>query len=931
MPWGTSFNYGIISLRVNVLSALIYLIGLGLLMVLSSFFSGSETALTALSKVETQRIREDKKKTSHYIVKFLDEPRRLFITVLFGNTLVNMAFVSIAGSLIFNNLFKGKNPGLAYIVAILIVTMILLIFGEITPKTYAIKHSERFSRVVARPLWFFSGVIYPFRRPLRLLTDWLLPLLGVRSMAEETPLTEEEIRAIVKTTEDHGALDKQEGELIHSIFELHDIAAKEAMVPRTGMVCIEASKTIGEAFVMTRDAGHSRIPVFRDNLDNICGIFYVKDMPRWEGMKREILGGKSFEQITIAEFLSSTETFQELNPGNAGTLIRKPLFVYETKKIGSLMRQMEREKQQMAILLDEYGGVSGLITGEDIVEEVLGEIFDEYDKISAMTISLDPKDPASFLVPGFVSLRSINKQLKLNIEISGADTVGGYVTKLRGAIPDEGDTVSDKQNRLVFDIIKMAGKRVNLVKIKRLGKPARKDRKGMPNLFILPFVMVLSSLMGFAHTGLLEGGARANGQAFLIIFSLLLVLSLFLKAFYAGSETAVVSASKGRIDVLAQQGNSRALIIKKLWQEPDRLLGTVLVSDNLMSAAAGMAGLQLIVFALPGREGIQELLNTIVMTLLLMIFCEILPKTAFRAKAGLLALKSAPGLWIADRILRPVVWFVMKITNVVVRMAGEQDKEERQKAMREELKLLARMGEKEGVLKKEQLHMIDKVLEMESITLEKVMTPLVDIVAVPNTASVEELYKKVAESGFSRIPVYDERVDNLIGVVNILDVLYAQPTPATIADYINREVPHEPESKRAYSLLRDFKSSRQGMVFVVDEYGGAVGLITIEDLIEEILGEVRDEKDRDEYESIHQISEKIIECDGKTEIQLLNNVYGMSLPAGDYITIAGYITTLLERIPEAGEVVETSELRIVVLEADLRSIRRVRIQIKSKR
>jgi putative hemolysin len=273
----------------------------------------------------------------------------------------------------------------------------------------------------------------------------------------------------------------------------------------------------------------------------------------------------------------------------------------------------------------------------------------------------------------------------------------------------------------------------------------------------------------------------------------------------------------------------------------------------------------------------------------------------------------------------------MKITNVVVRMAGEQDKEERQKAMREELKLLARMGEKEGVLKKEQLHMIDKVLEMESITLEKVMTPLVDIVAVPNTASVEELYKKVAESGFSRIPVYDERVDNLIGVVNILDVLYAQPTPATIADYINREVPHEPESKRAYSLLRDFKSSRQGMVFVVDEYGGAVGLITIEDLIEEILGEVRDEKDRDEYESIHQISEKIIECDGKTEIQLLNNVYGMSLPAGDYITIAGYITTLLERIPEAGEVVETSELRIVVLEADLRSIRRVRIQIKSKR
>jgi CBS domain containing-hemolysin-like protein len=358
------------------------------------------------------------------------------------------------------------------------------------------------------------------------------------------------------------------------------------------------------------------------------------------------------------------------------------------------------------------------------------------------------------------------------------------------------------------------------------------------------------------------------------------------------------------------------------------MLGTILVSDNLMSAAAGMAGLQLIVFALPGREGIQELLNTVIMTLLILIFCEILPKTTFRAKADTLALKSAPGLWIADRILRPVVWFMMKITNMVVRLAGEQDKGERQKAMREELKLLARMGEKEGILKKEQLHMIDKVLELESITLEKVMTPLVDVVAVPNTASVEEFYNYVSESGFSRIPVYEERVDNMIGVVNILDVLYAQPTSATISDYINREIQHEPESKRVYSLLRELKLSRKAMVFVVDEYGGAVGLVTIEDLIEEILGDIHDEKDRDEYESIHQTNEKIIECDGKTEIQVLNNIYGMPIPSGDYITIAGYITTLLERIPSSGEVIETSDLQIVVLDADQKSIRRVRIRSK---
>jgi len=898
-------------------------------MVFSSFFSGSETALTAISKVETQRIKGDNKKNSRYIVKFLDEPRRLFITVLFGNTLVNMAFVSITGSLIFNNLFKRENPGLAYVVAILIQTIILLIFGEITPKTYAIKHSERFSRAVAQPLWFFSCVIYPFRRPLRLLTDMLLPLLGVRSVAEETPLTQEEIKAIIKTTEDHGALDEAEGELIHSIFELHDITVKEAMVPRTEMVCVEVTKTIGEAFDMTRDAGHSRIPVFKENLDTICGIFYVKDMPRWKKLTRESLGGKSFEQFTIAEFQSRTETFEKLNPGNAGTLIRAPFFVYETKKIGVLMRQMEREKQQMAILLDEYGGVSGLITGEDIVEEVLGEIFDEYDKLSEMTISQDPKDPTCFLVPGFVSLRSVNKQLKLKLEISGADTVGGYVTKLHGAIPNEGDVIDDNTNKLVYEVIKMAGKRVNLIKIRKLGKPPKKDRKKRLNLFFLPFVLVFSSFMGFAPIGASEGSPLApTGQVSLYVFSLLLVLSLFLKAFYAGSETAVVSVSKARIDVLAQQGNSRALTIKRLWQEPDKMLGTVLVSDNLMSAAAGMAGLQLIIFALPGREGIHAILNTIIMTLVTMIFGEILPKTTFRVKADTLALKSAPGLWIASKLLRPVVWLVTKITNFIVRMAGEQDVEERQRVMREELKLLARMGDREGILKKEQLHMIHSVLDLETMTLEKVMTPLVDVVALPKTASPEDFYRKVSETGFSRIPVYEERVDNLIGIVNVLDVLYAQPPPATIAAYIQRDVYHEPESKRVYSLLRELKRSRKAMVFVVDEYGGVVGIVSIEDLVEEILGDIRDEKDMEDAEDIHQVSGQIIECDGKTEIPLLNNSYGMSIPHGDYNTIAGYIISLMERIPKRGEIIDTKELRMVILEADQKSIRRVRLQIK---
>ena len=485
----------------------------------------------------------------------------------------NMAFVSIMGSLIFHNLFKRKNLWLAYAVAILVETLLLLMFGEITPKTYAIRYPERFSRVAAQPLWFFSQLIYPFRRPLRFLTDLLLPLFGVRSAAEESPLTEQEIRAIVKATEDKGALDKEEGDIIHSIFELHDIPAKETMVPRTSMVCVEVSKTIQEAFDMTQAAGYSRLPVYRNQLDNICGIFYVKDMPRWKGLVVDRLGEKKIEQLTIEEFLSNADLLREINPDYQTTLIRLPLFVYETKKIGEMMQEMNIQSQQMAILLDEYGGVSGLITVEDIVEEVLGEIFDEYDKLSELTISKDPDDPSCVLIPGFVSLRSVNKRLKLRLDLSVADTISGYVTQLLGAIPEKGDLVDDDGQGLIFEVMKTTGKKISLLKIRKKSKPAKKNRnKGRAHILLLCAVVLFPFLI-FANTeALSESPVLPNSQFVLVVFSFFLFLSLLLRAFFSGAETSIVSASKARIDVLAQQKNARALTIKKLWQEPDKML-----------------------------------------------------------------------------------------------------------------------------------------------------------------------------------------------------------------------------------------------------------------------------------------------------------------------------------------------------------------------
>ncbi|MFQ6108853.1 MAG: transporter associated domain-containing protein, partial [Candidatus Aminicenantales bacterium] len=173
---------------------------------------------------------------------------------------------------------------------------------------------------------------------------------------------------------------------------------------------------------------------------------------------------------------------------------------------------------------------------------------------------------------------------------------------------------------------------------------------------------------------------------------------------------------------------------------------------------------------------------------------------------------------------------------------------------------------------------------------------------------------------------YASRVDTIVGLVNVLDVLCAERKAATIAPFVRKDIRYEPESRRVYSLLRELRISRSPMVFVVDEYGGVVGLVTLEDLIEEILGDIRDEKDREDRKAIHPISDRVIECDGKTEIVLINNRFGMSIPPGDYNTVGGYVFSLLERIPEEGEIIETEAFKITVLDADDRRVRRVRIQ-----
>jgi CBS domain containing-hemolysin-like protein len=905
-------------------------LGLCLLLFLSAFFSGSETALSALSRIQIERMRAEDDKHRSAVIKFVDEPRRLFITVLFGNTLVNLAFISITGSLIYETLFRGQNPAIAYIVAILLETGFLLIFGEITPKTFAIKHAESLSRIVAPPLWIFSKLIYPFRRILRLITDLLLPYFGVRTMVDETPITNEEIRSIVRTTEDHGALDEKEEELLLNIIELHDTKVKEIMVPRVQMVCTEVSKTIQEAFKMAKKAGHSRLPVYRKDIDNICGIFNVKDIPRWKDINLAKLNKKNIYDFTLDEFLNHQNFLNSLNPENENTLIRAPFFVHMTRDCGSLLAEMTKKNQQMALILDEFGGVSGMVTAEDIVEEVVGEIVDEYDNIPPNMIIKDPSDPSSYLVSGATALRSVNKHFNIDLDLSAANTVGGYVISLLGAIPKVGESRWDSSNDLSFEVLKMKGKRIDLVKIqpkkRKKGKSEDSSSSSSSSFFLFTLLFV-----GFCAPFLISSGAVEDvtiGTQATAVFIVLLTISLILNALYSGSETAVVSATRSRINVLAQYGDKRAKIIQTLHQEPNKMLGIVLVGTNLTAVAAGVAGLRLTHHVLRVNEELIEVVNTFILTLIILVFCEILPKTIFRAKADDLALKSAYGLRVSSFFLYPIASLVTKITDPLIRMARDENREEGFRIMREELKLLAKMGEEEGALKKAQLRMIHSILDLERRKAGMIMTPMVDIVAVPERCDYDLFLKTVAGTGFSRIPVYKDRFDNFVGLINVLDVLYEERRSATIDSHIQKDILLVPKSKHILPLLRELISTKKFMAFVVDEYGGVVGLITIEDLVEEILGDIRDERDIEEDKVIRKISDRVIDCEGKAEIFTLNQTYDLSIPEGDYETLAGYLIENMQRIAKKGENFETDDLGFLILDADERSIKRVRILIK---
>ena len=407
-----------------------------------------------------------------------------------------------------------------------------------------------------------------------------------------------------------------------------------------------------------------------------------------------------------------------------------------------------------------------------------------------------------------------------------------------------------------------------------------------------------------------------------------LVVSLFLCALASAAETSLTSISRIKLKNLVEEADPKGIEIDHLLANPNKFLSTILIVN---SVAVIVASSMATVLALRFSTSLGEILSTVLISLVVLIFCEITPKTAAVqnplrwAKAFVGPVRNAA--W----VLNPLVWSLGAITNSLVRLVGGQVKHGGPFVTEEELRLLVTVGEEEGVLEEDETEMIHSIFEFADTTVREVMIPRIDMVTLESDATVDEAVDVALQGGFSRIPVYKESIDDIIGVLytkDMLKQLREDHNALTISDLV-RSAYFVPETKKLDDLLREMQQKHVHMVIVVDEYGSVAGLVTIEDLVEEIVGDIQDEYDREEklYE---QINENEYVFSAKISIDEFNELMDTHLDDTDYETLGGFLYAQLDKIPNIGDNVTSNDLTLTVLTTRGRRITQVKVVRKHK-
>jgi putative hemolysin len=411
------------------------LVALLIVLVLAGLASASETALTSISRIKIRNLAEEGDSRAQLIERLLREPNIFLSTILVVNN-VAVIVASTLSTLIALDTFASWGE----VISTVLISLIVLVFCEITPKTAAVQAPERWALAVVRPVYATSLVLKPIIVALTYVTGGLVRLFGGKPRVKGPFVTEEELRLLVEVGEEEGVLEEEEREMIHNVFDLGDTTAREVMVPRIDMVTIEADEPIEEAVSMIVQGGQSRIPVYSESIDNIIGVLYAKDLLR---------------------VLATNQ-----RPATVRAMVRPAYFVPETKRLDDLLHELQAQRVHIAIVVDEYGGVAGLVTIEDVVEEIIGDIQDEYDREEVLYEKLSPDE---YIVDAKISVDDFNDLLDTDMPAEDYDTLGGFVYSQLDKIPSVGDTLRYKD--LTFTVLGTKGRRITKVKVVR-GLPA---------------------------------------------------------------------------------------------------------------------------------------------------------------------------------------------------------------------------------------------------------------------------------------------------------------------------------------------------------------------------------------------------------------------------------------------------------------------------
>ncbi|MCB2359011.1 hemolysin family protein [Clostridium estertheticum] len=425
----------------NIVVQLILIV---ILTLINAFFASAEMAIVSLNKNKIKHLAEEGNKKAIILSRLIEKPTKFLSTIQVGITFAGFfssAYVAtaIAGklTLVLSNISVPYSEGVALVVITIGLAYITLVFGELFPKRIALQNSQAIAMFSVVPIMYISKLVTPFVSLLTVSTNILVKITGLGHDSKEEKLSKEEIKSLIEVGQEHGIINETEKEMINNIIEFDDKLAREVMTPRTDVYMIDINDPITEYLDELLIERHSRVPVFEGDVDNIVGILHMKDF-MIEARKN------GFENVNIKNILHS------------------PYFVQENKNIDELFKELKSSKNHIAMLIDEYGGFSGVVTTEDITEEIMGNIEDEYDHEEP---EIKKVDNNTYIVSGLLSLDDLNEHLDLNLVSKDYNTIGGFLINLMGCIPKINEERTVEYGDVIFRIEEVRERRIEKIKI----------------------------------------------------------------------------------------------------------------------------------------------------------------------------------------------------------------------------------------------------------------------------------------------------------------------------------------------------------------------------------------------------------------------------------------------------------------------------------